>query len=361
MIPRAHRLVLPSTGAVSWTVIGDDGLPIGAADSFLVYLDARELSPNTVRTYAHGLALFFRFLDEAGLDWPAVRLVDLAEFIGWLRRPAPNVIVLDAAASVRRPRTVNKILASVSSFYDYQVRNGCDVADQLVVWRHIAARRYKPFLHHATRSKPLRTSALRLREDRRHPKTLTTEEMQALLDGCRHLRDRLLLSLLHETGMRIGQALGLRHEDLRTWAGELMIVPRSDNANGARSKSRSEHLVHISVALGRLYSDYMHVEYGDLDSDYVFVNLWGGTRGRPLTYAGVHRLVRQLRAGTGVWFTPHMLRHTHATDLLRAGVRLDIASRRLTHSSVATTADTYSHLDADDIRAALAPYWAAKR
>ena len=357
MVPSARRLVLPSTGAVSWTVVGPDGLPIPAAESFLVYLDARELSPETTRTYAHALALYFRFLDEAALDWQAVRLVDLAEFIVWLRRPAPNVIVLDLSASRRKPRTVNKILAAVSSFYDYQVRNGCDVADRLVVWRHIAAHRYKPFLHHINKSKPRRTSALRLSEDHHHPKVLTVDQVQSLLDGCRHLRDRLLLSLLHETGMRIGQALGLRHCDMRTWDGEVIIVPRADNANRARAKTRSEHVVHTSVALGRLYSDYMHAEYGDLDSDYVFVNLWGGERGRPLTYGGAYRLVTQLRASTGVAFTPHMLRHTHATDLLRAGVKLEVASRRLTHSSVATTADTYAHLDGEDIRRALEPYW----
>jgi integrase len=143
--------------------------------------------------------------------------------------------------------------------------------------------------------------------------------------------------------------------------GEILIVPRADNANGARAKTHVEHVVHVSVALGRLYSDYMHAEYGDLDSDYVFVNLWGGKRGHPLTYAGAYRLVTQLRASTEVPFAPHMLRHTHATDLLRAGVRLDLASRRLTHTSVATTSDTYSHLDAEDMRQGLAPYWQARR
>lgn len=113
---------------------GPDGLPIPAAESFFVYLDARELSPETVRTYAHALASSFRFLDEGALDWQEVRLVDLADFIVWLRRPAPNVIVLDLSASCRKPRTVNKILSAVSSFYDYQVRNGCEVAARLVVW-----------------------------------------------------------------------------------------------------------------------------------------------------------------------------------------------------------------------------------
>jgi len=60
----------------------------------------------------------------------------------------------------------------------------------------------------------------------------------------------------------------------------------------------------------------MHTEYGQIDSDYVFVNLWA-ERGCPLTYAAVHKLVERLRVRTGIEFTPHMLRHTHATDLIR--------------------------------------------
>lgn len=72
----------------------------------------------------------------------------------------------------------------------------------------------------------------------------------------------------------------------------------------------------------RLYADYLHAEYGDLDSDYVFVNLWGGALRRPWTYAAVYDLVRQLRRRTGVEFDPHWIRHTAATRMLRDGISL---------------------------------------
>lgn len=89
-------------------------------------------------------------------------------------------------------------------------------------------------------------------------------------------RDRFLLALLAETGMRVGQALGLRHCDFVSRAKQVRIVPRSDNANGARAKLRCPAAVPVTAALVRCYSDYMHTEYGDIDSDYVFVNLWSG-------------------------------------------------------------------------------------
>ena len=68
--------------------------------------------------------------------------------------------------------------------------------------------------------------------------------------------------------MRIGEALGLRHEDLAAAEREVAVVPR-DNGNGARSKSRQPRSIPASAELMRLYADYLHGEYGDLDCDYV--------------------------------------------------------------------------------------------
>lgn len=97
----------------------------------------------------------------------------------------------------------------------------------------------------------------------------------------------------------------------------------------------------------------MHSEYGDVDSDYVFVNLWAGRIGAPMTYAAAHELVGRIRARTGVAFTLHMLRHTHATELIRSGVAIEVVARLLTHRSSTTTSQTYVHLDVADVRAAL--------
>ena len=98
------------------------------------------------------------------------------------------------------------------------------------------------------------------------------------------------------------------------------IVPRADNANRARAKVRSAVVVPVSVPLVRLYSEYMHTEYGELDSDYVFVNLFGGKKGRPMSYSAVHKLIGRVGARAGVSFTAHMLRHSRATDMVRQGV-----------------------------------------
>lgn len=150
---------------------------------------------------------------------------------------------------------------------------------------------------------------------------LSAGDAQAVLDGCEHLRDRLLFALLLDTGLRIGEALGLRHEDIALAERQVSVIPRP-NANRVRAKSGRSREVPASAELMRLYADYLNREYGALDSDYVFVNLWGRPHGRPLTYSAVYDLVERLRRRTGIDFEPHQFR---ATDKDWVAVRPRVA------------------------------------
>jgi len=349
-----HRVVMPVTEAVSWTVLGDDGEPVSPVESYLAHLAALERSPETVRAYAFGLKAYFEFLAVHAVAWDEASVEDVGRFVAWLRAPASNVVVLDAGTARRSPATVNRYLAAVFGLYDHHARAGVGLGSQLVAWRRSNRGGYKPFLHHIGKARTVPTRPIGLVVPARVPRTLRPDDVAAILAACTHLRDRLLIGMLAETGMRVGQALGLRHSDFVTRELQIHIVPRVDNANGARTKTRSIATIPISVPLARLYSAYMHDEYGDLDSDYVFVNLWAEPHGRPLHYQAVHKLVARLRRRSGVAFTLHMLRHTHATALIRAGVPIEVVARLLTHRSSTTTSSTYVHLDAADIRAALA-------
>jgi integrase len=347
-----QRVVMPVTDAVSWTVV-EDGVAVEPVEKYFAYLAALERSPNTVRAYALSLMFWFEFLAAVDVEWAAVGVEDVARFVSWLRAPAANVIVLDGGTARRSPATVNRHLAAVFGFYEHHARAGIAVAADLVAWRRVGRGSYKPLLHHVTKGRPIPTRPLKMAVVRQLPRTLEATQVVAVLAACERARDRFLLSLLAETGMRVGQALGLRHADLVSRAREVHIVPRGDNANGARAKLRSPAVVPVSAGLVRLYSDYMHAEYGEIDSDYVFVNLWAGAVGRPMTYATVHDLVGRIQARTGIDFTLHMLRHTRATELIRSGMAIEVVARLLTHSSSTTTSQTYVHLDVGDIRDAL--------
>ena len=351
---RVQRVVMPVTGAESWTVVDDGWAPVEPVERYLGYLAGIERSPNTLRGYAHGLRLWFEFLGARRLVWDSVGIEDVSRFVAWLRAPADNVIVFDDTAAVRSAATVNRHLAALFGFYDFHARSGgVGVAAELVAWRRGSRGSYKPFLHGNASDGPVRLRPVRLRVPRRLPVVLGAEEVAVILAACTRLRDRFLFALLAETGMRVGQALGLRHEDFVSRRRQVRIVARADNANGARAKCSSPATVPVSAPLVRLYSNYMHTEYGGLDSDYVFVNLWSAPVGRPLRYGAVAKLVRRLRARTGIEFTPHTLRHSRATELIRAGVPIEVVSKLLTHRSVTTTSEAYVHLDVEDLRAEL--------
>jgi site-specific recombinase XerD len=336
-------------GGRSWTVVRANGVPVVPVDRFLAYLECLPRSPNTVVAYAYDLRAFVDFLDGHGVVWTDVEVDHVAGFVRWLEQPAGNVALLPAAEPARAAATVARAVNAVHSFYDYHATHGVAAGRRLASF----SRTPKPHWRNRRRTGRAVKRMVTVPVPKAAPKTLQAEQVQELLDACLHLRDRFLLALLYETGMRIGQALGLRHEDFVSRERRVVIVPREGNPNGARAKTRDVHELWVSGALVRLYSDYMVDEYGLLDSDFVFVNLWGGAVGQPMTKNGVNELVRALRARTGFWFTPHILRHTNATELERLGVPLEVISRRLTHVNLSTTVGTYIHIGIEDQRRAL--------
>jgi integrase/recombinase XerD len=353
-----QRVVMPFGDPESWTVVGADSGALGPVEAFLAHLHAVERSPNTVRAYAHDLRDWFEFCDRSGLVWSGVRLEDVGRFVAWLRlapeaRNEPNVVALPTSASAGcSGATVNRKLSAVSAFYEFHQRHGVDLGDLLVTWqrRGSGGGSWRPLLAHLG-SRPERTRRIRLRADKRLPSTLDEGQVATVLASCERLRDRMLFTLLAESGLRVGEALGLRHDDIDAASCVVSVVGRA-NANGARAKSGSRQ-VPVRAGLIRLYSDYLHTEYGDLDSDYVFVNLWADPVGAPLSYRSVYDLVLRLRTRTGIAFSPHVFRHTYATGLLRRGVAVEVVSKLLGHASISTTGDTYSHLSIEDARRAL--------
>lgn len=353
-----QRVVVAGSRRESWTVLELGGAPLEPVERYLSYLTDVERSPNTVKAYAHDLKDWFVFLAARTLDWRQVRLEDVGEFVAWLRLPPAardgQVVVLPSVQGYCAEATVNRKLSAVSAFYQHQARHGVDLGELLRTWQPSGRRgtSWRPFLHHVSKTKPTARRAIGLKASRKHPSVLGVDEVQAVLDACDRLRDRLLFAVLLDTGMRVGEALGLRHED---WAAaeRLVTVTRRSNDNRARAKSVHSRTIPVSAELVRLYADYMHGEYGDLDSDYVFVNLWAAPRGHPLTYPAVYDLVKRVRRRTGLDFAPHGFRHTYATSLLRAGTPVEVVSKLLGHASVTTTLNVYGHLSVEDARRVL--------
>lgn len=360
-------------GADAGAAGGHAGLGVGVLDgvgrgpgpartgrAVLVVLVSVERSPNTVKAYAHDLKDWFTFLAVRRLDWRSATVEDVASFVAWLRLPPAardgQVSVLPTVEHHCSGASVDRKLAALTSFCRFHARLGVPLATSLVLMtatgRRGSGTSYRPFLHHISKSMPQRRRTISLPAPVPRPQVLTAVEVQTILDACGHLRDRLLFGLLLDTGMRIGEALGLRYEDLHLAERHVVVMPRR-NDNRARAKGGRPRTIPASAELMRLYADYINTEYGVLDSDYVFVNLWGRPHGHPLNYPAVYDLVLRLRRNTGISFGPHLFRHTYATWLLRRGAGMESVKELLGHASITTTIDTYGHLSVEDARQTL--------
>jgi hypothetical protein len=103
-------------GKTVWMVLDSDYLPVTPIQKYFRYLDSLDRSPNTIKTYACNLKLYWEFLTNKNLDWTQVTLENLSEFIHWLKSPEPNVIHLQPQTARRSQKTINLIIKTVSFF-----------------------------------------------------------------------------------------------------------------------------------------------------------------------------------------------------------------------------------------------------
>jgi integrase/recombinase XerD len=117
---RVQRVAGLDADEESWTVLGDDWLPVLPVEQFLSHLSDQRRSPNTVKAYAHDLKDYFDYLGWRGLTWDRLRYDELAAFKPWLRLPPAarrgEISVLPATVSACSESTINRKLAALTSF-----------------------------------------------------------------------------------------------------------------------------------------------------------------------------------------------------------------------------------------------------
>lgn len=361
------RVVLPS-GEAYWTVVDEGYRVLAGADAFLRDLRfGADRAESTTKLYAGELALFLGWAAGSGRDLERAAR-ELSRFV-LLLRAAP---ITRRGRGYGRPRgagRINHVLAVVREFVKHQVAHGALDARVLAALYEVGDDRYLPAELRAE------DGGLRYRARPRHKlraerpgrdRAATQLEWEALLQAAGCWRDRFLLVLLWCSGLRIGEALGLRREDLHlmqsatalgcTTAGaHLHVVPR-ENANGARVKGgrgRVVPLAHHVVSYYDLYLDERERCRPAADCDFVLVNLFAAPLGAPMRYSRVAQLFASLsrRAGLARSVTPHMLRHAAGTALAAHG-GLDVAQVVLGHASVTST-QIYVHPSADRQREAV--------
>jgi site-specific recombinase XerD len=298
-------------------------------DEFLEFASVR-CRPSTVRAYAHDLKVFFTFVDKQPAE---VTPKDVMAFIvgqQQSRRPVGNVVPISDGGSGLSAATVKRRLAAVSSLFGYLVLRGDAGVTANPVPRGIPTRRSR---HRGQRGVPL------IKGVRRLPRILAVDEVELLLSSFRTDRDRAMAQAMLLGGLRRGEVLGLRLEDLRVGERQLFI---------AEGKGGHQRQVPISPTFFQTVADYLNTERPpDAETDRVFVALKGSRRGRPLSVDGLDEVFSAARARAGLTHgTCHELRHTCFTRLKEAGMAIEAIQAMAGHRSIASTR-IYLHLGGD--------------
>jgi integrase len=356
---KVRRVHLDSGNDVSYELLDDAGQPIEIVSGFMRHLRARGYSPNTLSAYIYDLLHFTTFLKEHQLSYQDFTPARAWSFLEYLHTaPSRNraqrlSLVLCTTEQGRSttqlsPTTINRILASVSSFYEYLIvsdlfagqENPIRKVDDPTMLR--VAERHQPFMGHASRQRPIRR-AVRVKTVQRIPRPMTEDLVTKLLDSLRFKRDKAMILLMLHGGLRPGEVLNLRLEDIQYGRKRVVIRYRTDHPKGVRTKSRVERVVDLYQPETLLaVSDYvMHERPTDTDSPYVFlVGGHGKRRCEPLGYHALVKLFERHCERLGIrdpWITPHALRHTHATTLWEGGMRELALMKRLGHASPEST------------------------
>lgn len=281
-------------------------------DSFLEYLEAeRNYSLATIESYAKDLAEFQDFMEGQNPDasWTSVQSDDVREWV---------IYLLDEqrlAAS-----SVNRKLSALRSYYKYLRRMGRAGVNPME--KVTAPKKRKPLPHFVRESEMDRLLEL-------------TKEDRSFIG----IRDRLILMVFYETGIRRAELLGMTDASVD-------LVARQIKVTGKRNKQR---IVPFGEELARGFEDYLKAceELQGAKDPMLFVN----ENGAAVTESQVSNLVKKYLSmvTTIEKKSPHVLRHSFATAMLNNHADLTSIQKLLGHESVATT-EIYTHVSFEDLK-----------
>lgn len=276
-------------------------------NAFLHYLKVeRALSTNTIQAYSLDLARLQHWTSENKTSLRSLAERDLERWLGDLHRARLN------------PKSIRRALSSARSFFQF-----------LVLDNHIDA---DPTVNLAGPK-----TAERL------PSILTPAEVTRLLaapnlSSLYGLRDRAFLETLYAAGLRISEAITLRHQDID-------LENRILLCHGKGNKERQVPIGRQAVQWLHRYLDNTFPQHRR-PSGRVFVN-----QGNPLTrqfaWALIHQYATDAKLNS---VTPHTLRHSFATHLLQNGAKTTEVQILLGHSHLSTT-EIYTHVTPRYLRA----------
>lgn len=272
----------------------------------------RNYSPNTLEAYRRDLQYLSEYAGQNDLSLTDMKLENLENFSASLH---------DLGVSARSQA---RILSGVRSFYRYLLLDDYikDDPTELLVSPQLG-------LH--------------------LPEYLSVEEVD-LLEGAIDLskweghRNKAIIETLFSCGLRVSELVNLKMSDIFEKEKFIRVL----------GKGNKERLVPISEKalhdIGFWYQDRDQMDIKPGEEDYVFLN----RRGAHLTRTMILIMIKNaaLAAGIHKTISPHTLRHSFATALLKGGADLRVIQALLGHEDIGTT-EIYTHIETSDLREAI--------
>jgi integrase/recombinase XerC len=247
-----------------------------------------------VRAYAYDLLNFLRFLASRNARLTDVVAMDLFDYLAWQQRPvstAGRPVVGLGAGHGALPATVNRRIAAVRGLFEFVVMTGARADNPVPAARRSSGLRAsrRGLLGHIGPGRP-RSGGRLVRQPRQLPEALEPEDVAAFLADLRSFRDRAITLLMLLGGLRAAEARSLRLADVDMGLRRVRVT----------GKGGKERVVPVDGAFFAELAAYLREERpAGCRTAECFVVLRGPTAGQSLTEAGLRRIFRTHRLGSG--------------------------------------------------------------
>ena len=272
-------------------------------ERFIDYLKyTKNASPKTIENYSLRVNRFIDYVWD--VDASQIKMIHIQDFRTYLIKQWLS------------PKTVNYHAVGLRSFFKFMLRNDIDTLS--------------PEKIDLAKIPPRRVSYL------------SESQVEDILEApakweknpLKILRDKAILATLYWTGLRVTELITLKIQDIKLSENQFSVI-------GKGSKLRSVFLTQDAKEKLRKYI----LSRWD-DSEYLFISLSPNSYGEPISRNSVESLVKKYAELVGIHekVTPHTLRHSFATSLLRRWADIRSVQALLGHSSIQTT-QIYTHVD----------------
>lgn len=281
--------------------------------SFLKYITTEiQLSASTVDAYRTDLRQWEHFASDGGRHQLLPETTTLSDLRLW---------VASVARAGASPRTIRRKIQSLRAFFQFMMK-----------------------FHDIKHNPAMELQAPKIPKEL--PVYVRAEEMNRLIDAefdstdFEATRNKLIITMFYSTGLRCSELMNLTDTNVDTVKGQLKV-------HGKRNKDR---IIPFGTELSELIALYRQLRDSQIESlacDNFFVRLNGEPLYRKLIYNIVHtELDGSVHASRK---SPHVLRHSFATDMLNGGAQLTSVQQLLGHKSLTAT-QIYTHISYRDLK-----------